>query len=409
MRFPEPSPGRIISWGESIRLALGAIAADKFKASLTMLGVVIGSAALVLVVTIASTGKVYIVSQIEGIGANLAYATLMRSEISSVLEDELSPEDLAALRQSVPGVSAVAGTYDVPADFQFEGKSFHARLVGVTQDFQKIRNLRITSGRYFDAEDFLAHFRVCLITDKLAQTAVGFEPSVGKFIRLDQFRCTIIGTFEEGAPTFGASEIQDATLLVPFPLVKHITGDDFFQVLYAQAASSSEVPAMTQQMAYLLRNRHRKEARYSVDNLASLLQTADRVSIAISSVLIAIAILTLTVAGTGIMNIMLANVSQRTHEIGIRKALGARPAEVRLQFLLEALFISVAGAVVGVVTALGLVWSVTRWVQNTIPFTISWTAVLVAVVVSSGVGLLFGYRPASEAANLSPIDALRIE
>src|SRR5882762_501227 len=409
MCFLEPSPGRLISWRESIRLALGAIAADKFKASLTMLGVVIGSAALVLVVTIASTGKVYVISQIEGIGANLAYATLNRSDISSVLEDELSPEDLAALRQSLPRVSAVAGTYDVPADFQFEGKSFHARLVGVTQDFQKIRNLRITSGRYFDAEDFLAHFRVCLITEKLAQTAVGFEPSVGKFIRLDQFRCTIIGTFQEGAPTFGASEIQDATLLVPFPLVKYITGDDFFQVLYAQAASSGEVPAMTQQMGYLLRNRHRKGARYSVDNLASLLQTADRVSIAISFVLIAIAILTLTVAGTGIMNIMLANVSQRTHEIGIRKALGARPAEVRLQFLLEALFISVAGAVVGAVAALGLVWSVTRWVQNTIPFTISWTAVLVAVVVSSGVGLLFGYRPASEAANLSPIDALRIE
>jgi putative ABC transport system permease protein len=210
-------------------------------------------------------------------------------------------------------------------------------------------------------------------------------------------------------PTFGQSEIQDATLLIPFSLVKDITGDNFFQVLYAQAASSGEVPAMTQQMDYLLRSRHRKEARYSVENLSSLLETAGKVSVAMSAVLVALAVLTLTIAGAGIMNIMLVNVSQRTHEIGLRKALGATPAEIRLQFLLEAFFISFAGAVVGVVIALGLIWSVTEWVKNTVPLSISWTAVAVALVVSSGVGVLFGYRPASEAANLSPIDALRIE
>jgi putative ABC transport system permease protein len=247
------------------------------------------------------------------------------------------------------------------------------------------------------------------VTDRLAQSSVGLGPAVGKFIRLDQFRCTIIGTFQEGVPTFGASEIQDATLLVPFPLVKDITGDDFFQVSYAQVASPEEVSAMTQQIAHVLRSRHRKEARYSVDNLSALLETAANVSVALSVVLIAVAILTLIVAGTGIMNIMLVNVSQRTHEIGIRKALGARPAEVRLQFLLEAFFISFAGALVGVLMALGIVWSVTWWARNALAISISWTAVLVALVVSSGVGVLFGYRPASEAANMNPIDALRVE
>jgi putative ABC transport system permease protein len=399
----------MIHWGESIRFALWALAVDKLKASLTTLGVVIGSAAIVLVVTIVSTGKVYMVSQIEGIGANLAYATLDRSGASSVLEDELTPEDLVALRHTLPAVSAGAGTYDVPVDFQLRGKLLHARLVGITEDFEKIRSLRITSGRYFDAEDFLAHFKVCLVTDHTAQIAFGLDPAVGNTIHLDQFRCTIIGTFKEGVPTFGQSEIQDETLLIPFSLVKDITGDNFFQVLYAQAAYSSEVPAMTQQMGHLLRSRHRKEARYSVENLSSLLRTAGRVSVAMSSVLIALAVLTLTIAGTGIMNIMLVNVSQRTHEIGLRKALGATPAEIRLQFLLEAFFISFAGAVLGVVIALGLIWSVTEWIKNTVPLSISWTAVAVALVVSSGVGVLFGFRPASEAANLSPIDALRIE
>jgi putative ABC transport system permease protein len=401
--------GRVIHWEESIRFAVWALAGDKLKASLTMLGVVIGSAAIVLVVTIASTGKVYIISQIEGIGANLAYATLDRSGVSTALDDELTPDDLVAVRRTLPAVSAVAGTYDVPLDLQLRGKALHPRLVGVTQDFEKIRNLRITSGRYFDAEDFVAHFRVCLITDHLAQTAFGLDSPLSNIIHLGQFHFTVIGTFKERVPTFGQSEIQDETLLIPFPLVKEITGDNFFQVLYAQAASSREVPGVTQQMDHLLRNRHRRQARYSVENLSSLIQTADKISLAMSIVLFAIAVLTLITAGTGIMNIMLVNVSQRTHEIGLRKALGARPAEIRIQFLLEAFFISLVGAMAGVAAALGLVWSAATLTRNIVPLGVSWLAVSVALFVSTGVGVLFGYRPASEAANLNPINALRME
>jgi putative ABC transport system permease protein len=409
MSFPDPTKERAIRWEESLRFALLALAGDRLKASLTTLGVMIGSAAIVLVVTIASTGKGYMISQIEGIGANLAYATLDRNGAASAPEDELTPGDLDAARQTLPAIRAVAGTYDVPVDFQVHGKTFHPRLVGVTQDFEKIRNLRITSGRYFDGEDFLARFKVCLITDPMAQIAFGQEAAVGNTVQVAQFRCTIIGTFTEGVPTFGRSEIQDETLLIPFPLVKSITGDNFFQVLYAQAGSSDEVAAMTQQMDQVLSSRHRKEARYSVENLSSLLQTADKISVAMSVVLLAIAALTLVTAGTGIMNIMLVNVSQRTHEIGLRKALGARPGEIRAQFLLEAFFISLTGAVAGVVAALGLVWTVARLTENIVPLGISWVAVLLALVVSSGVGVLFGYRPASEAANLSPVDALRME
>ena len=409
MHFTDARTARVIRWEESIRFAFWALGSDKLKASLTMLGVVIGSAAIVLVVTIATTSKAYMISQIEGIGANLAYATLDRNGISSVLDDELTPNDLVAVRQAIPAVGAVAGTYDIPVDLQLRGKSFHPRLVGVTEDFEKIRNLQITSGRYFDIQDFLARFKVCLITEHMAQAAFGLDGAIGNTIHLDQFRCTIIGTFKEGVPTFGQSEIQDDTLLIPFTLVKTITGDNFFQVLYAQATSPIEVPKLTQQMNHLLLGRHRKEARYTVENLSSLLQTASRISAAMDAVLIGIAVVTLITAGTGIMNIMLVNVSQRTHEIGIRKALGASPNEIRAQFLLEAFFISSGGAVVGVVTALGLVWSAARLAEDLVPLHVSWMAVVVALMVSSAIGVLFGYRPASEAADLNPIDALRIE
>ncbi len=409
MRFLDANKGSIVHWEESVRFAVWALAVDKVKASLTMLGVVIGSAAIVLVVTIASTGKIYMISQIEGIGSNLAYASLDRAGSTTVPEDELTPGDLSAVRQTLPGVRAVAGTYDLPVDLQLRGKAFHPRLVGVTQDFESIRNLRIISGRYFDQDDFLSRFKVCLITDRMVEAAFGLDSAVGNTIQVGQFRCTIIGIFTEGVPTFGQSEIQDETLLIPFPLVKDITGDNFFQVLYAQAVSPDEVAAMTGQMEQLLTSRHRKGAHYLVENLSSLLQTAGKIAFAMSVVLLAIAALTLITAGTGIMNIMLVNVSERTHEIGLRKALGARTSEIRQQFLLEAFFISLTGALAGVAIAVVLVWSVTVATRNVLPLDISWVAVVVALVVSSGVGVVFGYRPASEAANLNPIEALRTE
>jgi putative ABC transport system permease protein len=409
MRFLDAHNGYIVHWEESVRFAVWALAVDKVKASLTMLGIVIGSAAIVLVVTIASTGKVYMISQIEGIGSNLAYASLDRAGTTTVPEDELTAGDLSAARQTLPGVRAVAGTYDLPVDLQLRGKAFHPRLVGVTQDFESIRNLRITSGRYFDRDDFLSRFKVCLITDRMVQAAFGPDPAVGNTIQVGQFRCTIIGSFTEGVPTFGRSEIQDETLLIPFPLVKDITGDNFFQVLYAQAVSPEEVATMTEQMKLVLTSRHRKGAHYLVENLSFLLQTAGKIAFAMSVVLLAIAALTLITAGTGIMNIMLVNVAERTHEIGLRKALGARTSEIRLQFLLEAFFISFAGALAGVAIALVLVWSASVATKHVLPLDISWMAVVVAPVVSSGIGVLFGYRPASEAANLNPIEALRTE
>lgn len=395
------------SWMECVRLAVGALKADKMKAFLTTLSVLIGSASLVLVLTIAGTGKKYIVSRIEGIGANLAYASLSRSGASPTVEDELTLADLKAIQNSLPAVRAVAGTYDAPIDYQIAGRPRHARLVGATADFLRIRNLHILSGRYFDDEDFRALSKVCLVTDYVAE----HNPSLalGDSLRIDQFRCTVIGTFAEGVPTFGQSEIQAQTVLVPFPIAKLITGDSFLQVIYAQAESSSEVPELTAQMKQLIQSRHRPEARYEVENLSSLLHTAGDVSLAMTAVLLAIGLVTLTVGGTGIMNIMLATLAERKREIGLRKAVGARSSEIRLQFLLEALFISSAGSMAGAFVAVSLVVITAGFIKDFVNLNISWVGVIFALAVSSSVGVLFGYQPASRAAGLNPVEALRTE
>jgi putative ABC transport system permease protein len=398
-----------MQWEESVRLALDALGVDKVKAFLTMLGVMIGSASIVLVITIASTGKAYVVGQIEGIGANLAYAALDRNGVPTVPGDELSSGDLTAIRQSLSMVTAAAGTYDIPFDFKLRGKTVRARLVGVTEEFQKIRNLLMVSGRYFDSEDFVSRAKVCLVTEHIARNVFGREPATGHSLQLEHLRCTIIGVFREGVPTFGQSEIQDETVLVPFSLIKTVTGEDFFQVIYAQASTSGEVPVLTSEMDRVLRNRHRKAAHYEVQNLATVLETVHTVSLAMSLVLVGVAVLTLITAGAGIMNIMFVNVVQRTHEIGIRKALGARTAEIRLQFVLEAAFISLSGAIIGVVIALALIWSAFRLIEGAVPLSVSWIAVFFALLLSTGVGVLFGYRPANVAAQLNPVEALRID
>jgi len=396
-------------WGESIRLALDALSVDKVKAFLTMLGVTIGSASIVLVVTIASTGKAYVVNQVEGIGANLAYITLDRNGVPTIPDDELSPGDLLAVRHSLSMVEAAAGTYDIPFDFKLRGRPVRARLVGVTEEFQAIRKLLMVSGRYFDSEDFISRAKVCLITEHIARKILGHQSAIGQTLQMEHLRCTIIGVFREGVPTFGQSEIQDETVLAPFPLVRTVTGENFFQVIYAQAPSSDEVQAMSEQMDRLVHSRHRKAARYNVQNLASVLQTVHSISSGMSLVLVAVAVLTLIVAGAGIMNIMFVNVAQRTHEIGIRKALGASIAEIRMQFVLEAVFISFTGAVIGVIAALALVWFSTGLVEGGVPLRISWLAVALALLLSIGVGVLFGYRPANAAAYMNFVEALRVE
>jgi len=393
-----------MQWEESFRFAWWALSTDKVRAALTMLGVMIGSAAIVLVVTIGIIGKTYVMSLIEGIGTNLVYATLDRSGHPTA-QDEMTINDLEAIRTQLPYVSAVAGVLDRPAYIYADSRSLRVSLVGVTEDFQPIRKLRILKGRYFDTEDLSSRHHVCVVSRQLNEDVFGGR-AVGDYLRVEEFRCTIIGVFEEGVPTFGRAEIQDHTVLLPYPLMRDLVGHNYLEVIYAQASARNEVGVLTSDIGRILKTRHRAEAKYTIENLAGLLRTGDRISAAMTVTLLGLALLTLTVAGAGIMNIMLVNVAERTREIGVRMAIGAKPSDIRMQFLLEATFISLGGAVLGVIGALAAMWSVAV-ASNTQDIRVSWVGVVSALVVASGVGVLFGYRPASEAAKLNPVEALR--
>jgi putative ABC transport system permease protein len=396
---------------ETWKVALEALRANKLRAFLTMLGVVIGSACIVLVVTIALTGRRYIIRQIEGVGSNLVYAELVRSggNQPTTLSDELTIEDMQAVRQAIPRAVEVAGTHEIPMTVAVNGKEYPVSLVGVTEGFERIRNLVILRGRYFDAGDMESRSKVCLLTEALASLAFPADDPVGKDIHLGELSFTVIGVFRERVTTFGQSEIQRYSVIVPFPLIKYYTGTDLILTLYAQADRPESVPEVTWEVGEVLRSKHRSGAEYRVQNLTSILDAARRISMALTLILLLTALIALAISGIGIMNIMLVTVTERTREIGIRKAVGARREEILYQFLIEAVMISGTGALAGIAIAVSIPIVVRPLLPGNLTVPISWVSVLLAFLVSCLTGILFGYLPASRAARLQPTESLRYE
>jgi putative ABC transport system permease protein len=403
-------------WEETWNLALDSLRANKLRAGLTMLGVVIGSACIVLVVTVALAGKQFIIGQIEAVGSNIVYASLISTNIGQYisLADQISMNDLEAIRRGVPQAVHVAGTHDIHMTVTAASVAHPVSLVGVTSEFEQIRNLVTTRGRYFDDGDFLSSSKVCLLTEHLANEIFPYDDPVGQDIHVGDLDFQVIGVFRERVQTFGQTEITTDSVLVPFPLIQYYTGQSYIKTFYAQADKPEDVPLVTREVAEILRSHHRADAGYSVENLSSILETARYISLALTVVLLIIAMIALLISGIGIMNIMLVSVTERTREIGIRMAVGARRDEILYQFLMEAGIISGSGALIGIIVAIAIPFAITAIIKlfpvpAGIEIPISWPSVILAFVVSCATGVLFGYLPASKAARLQPVESLHYE
>jgi len=396
---------------ETWRVAVDALWSNKLRAILTTLGVVIGSACIVLVVTVAVTGRRYVIGQIEGVGANLVYANYeVNPQQAVVRSDEITLADMEALKNALPNVVAVAATSQGLLRNVVTGGTEHGvTLFGATDGFQVIRNLLILKGRFLDAIDEQSRSKVCLITDQLASLVFPNEDPIGKSLRVGQISFTVVGVFRERVGTFGLSEIQRYTVLVPFSLMLYYTGDDAVEILYAQADGPEDVVLVTSQVGELLRSRHSRTATYVVQNLSAILDAARRIGTALTVVLLVIGFIALMVSGIGIMNIMLVTVTERTREIGIRKAIGARRQEILFQFLIEALLMSGIGSLMGVLIALAIPVMVRPLLPGNLRVPVPWLSVVVAFVVACSTGLFFGYLPADKAARLQPTESLRYE
>ena len=396
-------------FGEILNFAYDTFCSNKVQFSLTALGMVFGTASLILVVTIGMTGKQYVLNQIQSIGVNMMEAEYYGGVQENTVPDLMTIDDMHAVLQRVSGIAAASPV--VPLDDRISigaGKERDLHVLGVLPEYSSVRNLVILSGRFFDAEDELAHNKVGVLQQKLAEELYGsVDNAVGRVVKFRGLPFTVIGTFRERVDTFGQSEVTDSSMVIPYSVSRYFTTTPNVRQLYFSATDSSMVISLTEQIRKVLQSRHRPESTYVVQNLTSLVSLADRAANALTLVVLLIATVTLMVGGIGIMNIMLATVTSRIHEIGIRKAMGATNAEIRFQFLSEAILISLVGGLGGVLVGLALPLSVRFLTEYSIP--ISGLSVIVAIVVSAMVGILFGTVPAARAAKLDPVESLRYE
>jgi putative ABC transport system permease protein len=400
----------MMDFHETFSVALDALRANKLRAMLTSLGVIIGSASIVLVVTVALTSKKFVLQQIESVGSNLVWVEMIRTpDKAQPLSNELTVEDMQAIRSSVPEVVQVAGVRELNMSVIAQGVQRPVNLIGVTKGYQEIRRLLVLRGRYFDDTDMETRDKVCLITKQLATKLFGPENPIGRTVRMGELTFTVVGVFVERVETFGLSDIQAESVLIPFGLMKYYTGVDVIRVLDAQADSAEHVLSVQRQVAQILKSRHPADAEYNVQTLTAILEAARTISLALTVVLIVIAFIALLISGIGIMNIMLVTVKERTREIGIRKAIGAARREIMYQFLIEAFLISGGGAVLGILIGLAIPVAVQFFLPGNLRVPVSSASVVLAFVVSCSTGLFFGYLPANQAAKLQPIESLRYE
>jgi putative ABC transport system permease protein len=406
------SATKTMLFSEIAKLAVDSFRASKVRFALTALGMVIGTASLILVVTIGLTGKQYILNQIQAIGANMIYAYYQggsQTTAASTLNDFLTADDLRAVKEQVPGIQASSVMLQLNDRISAGGgKERDILVLGVNPEYRQVRNLVILAGRFFDEDEERMRAKVALVTYQFAARLYGTQDAaIGQNIKISGLPFTIIGTFKERVETFGQSEIAEDTILIPYRVGRYFTGTDAVKQIFWSTGDASEVPKATEMIRKVLQSRHRPESVYNVENLTQLLTVGAQTANALTVVLLLISTVTLIVSGVGIMNIMLANVRSRIREIGIRKAVGATRQEIRLQFLTEAVFISLSGGLLGTVIGLSVPISVRVLTDYRIP--ISGLSVIIAITVACMVGVIFGTLPATRAAQLDPVEALHYE
>ncbi|HEU5457578.1 MAG TPA: ABC transporter permease [Terracidiphilus sp.] len=407
------SARRTMLLSEILKLAIDSFRASKLRFALTALGMVIGTMSVILVVTIGLTGRQYVLGLIQKFGTNSVEVEYSGGGAIGgehvVYNDYLTRDDEKAVLAQLPGVMYSSPVLAMRAPINFGGGVTKDTLVlGVSSQYRFIHSLLVPNGRFFDENDDAAHVKCAVVSEKFAHDRFGSpDAAVGQTFEIRGLPFTIVGVFRMSVDDFGQSEIADQTILIPFSVARYFTGTENVKQIYFSMRSMDEVPDAAKEIVRIVSARHRPGSVYQAQTLKELMTTASESADALTAVLVLVAAVTLAVGGVGIMNIMLANVRSRIREIGIRKALGATYREIKLQFLAEAVIISLTGGVVGTTLGLTIPLSIRLFTSYALP--ISPLSVIVALAAATGVGVVFGTVPATRAAQLDPVDALKYE
>jgi len=406
---------------EAVRSALSAISANALRSLLTMLGIVIGVAAVIAMVAIGSGARDLVDRQIRSLGANLAIVTPGNvtqggARLGAGAASTLTDEDAEAIRREVDGVIAAAPFVQGGVQVVAGGSNWGTRIYGVDLDWFAAREWDVASGRTFDVEEIRRGDIVVILGQTVASNLFGEEDPIDKVVRVRNVPFRVIGVMApKGQSAFGQD--QDDVIFVPLDagrrrvIGRNYAKDRSVGSIFVKFANEEDIEPGIESLTQLLRQRHRiggdQEDDFSIRNLTEIANTASASANTLSMLLAAVAAVSLLVGGIGIMNIMLVSVTERTREIGLRLAVGARPRDILSQFLIEATTLSTIGGALGVGLGAAVAYLVAQlagW-----PSLVSTSAIVIAVGFSALVGIFFGFYPAQRAARLDPIEALRRE
>jgi putative ABC transport system permease protein len=399
--------------------ALESLTSNKLRSGLTILGIVIGVGAVIAMLAIGTGAENSITGEIQGIGSNLIFVFRGGSEeVRNPKPLTLGDADAIGDPFAAPSIAGVAPILQGSGEVTFAGESTQTTISGVTPEYEMVRNYHVTEGEFINDSHLLGRSAVAIIGVEVAEELFGRKAAVtGETIRVEGQPFRVIGVLEEkGGSSFGS---EDNQIIVPLTTAQarllRRSSADRVDVIFVQAVSADAVPQASEEIAQILRTRHRTaigEDDFTIFSQQDFLDVASSITGILTIFLGGIAGISLLVGGIGIMNIMLVSVIERTREIGLRKAMGARKSDILMQFLTESSLLSLFGGILGI----GLGWLISFIVgqiaaasdTNIIPV-VGLDAILMATIFSAAVGLFFGLYPANRAANLQPVEALRYE
>ena len=389
-----------MNFTQSFRLALKSLRASKMRSFLTMLGIIIGVAAVIIIVSLMSSLTNYVISTFEDMGANLITVSISGRGGGRTV----SPDEMQELMLDHPEIGYISPTLSMYATVKKDTENITMQATGVNEYYDEIKELNVQLGRPLSFVDIEARCKNCVVGTYVVKELFGEENPLDKTISINGYTFRIVGVLEEKS-TSGAGS-ADSVLLLPYTTAKQISGNAI-SAYSVSAATKDTIDAANTILETFLLEKFSSDDYFTLIDQAAIIEELNRLIGMMTTMLVGIAAVSLLVGGIGVMNIMLVSVTERTREIGIRKSLGATPWDILGQFLVEASVTSGIGGILGIAVGISGASAVASLIG--MPFTLSFPSVFIAFTVSAAIGIGFGYFPAKKASRLNPIDALRYD